>query len=518
MRIRMTLALVAALGLVSTSCTDSPAVEGSPSAETSVAPVTAGDTAVTTPSADVPTAVAALSYILVDTGQTTCYDERGAAISCPGEGEGLFGQDGNYSGSEMSYLDNGNGTVTDLATGLMWQQDPGEKMTYAGAVAALERFDLAGYDDWRLPTIKELYSLIDFDGTDPSNCQTAESCDATPFINTYYFDFEYGDTGAGERVIDSQYLSSTRYVSTTMGGDETAFGVNFADGRIKGYGLTDPLGGEKTFFVLFVRGNPDYGVNDFTDNGDGTVSDLATGLMWQQGDGVTDMEWAESLEYCEVLDLGGYDDWRLPDAKELQSIVDYTRSPATTGSAAIDPVFAASTIVDEGGGTNHGFYWTSTTHATRQSGTAAVYVAFGEALGWMQNPQSGEYVLLDVHGAGAQRSDPKSGDADDYPYGHGPQGDVVRVENLARCVRDGSVEITTGGMAANASTGADADSGSVPDGPLAGAAAALGVSEEALVQALGDPNAGPPDLEEASALLGVTEARLREVLPPPPGN
>jgi len=43
---------------------------------------------------------------------------------------------------------------------------------------------------------------------------------------------------------------------------------------------------------------------------------------------------------------------------------------------------------------------------------------------------------LDVHGAGAQRSDPKLGDPNDYPYGHGPQGDDVRIYNYVRAVRD----------------------------------------------------------------------------------
>jgi hypothetical protein len=42
---------------------------------------------------------------------------------------------------------------------------------------------------------------------------------------------------------------------------------------------------------------------------------------------------------------------------------------------------------------------------------------------------------MDVHGAGAQRSDPKTGDASDYPQGHGPQGDVIRINNYVRCVR-----------------------------------------------------------------------------------
>jgi hypothetical protein len=287
-----------------------------------------------------------------------------------------------------------------------------------------------------LPSIKELYSLIEFTGTDPSACQTLAGCDAVPFIDTGYFTFSYGDTSAGERVIDSQYLSSTVYVSTTMGGNPTVFGVNFADGRIKGYPISDPQGVEKTYFVLHVRGNPEYGLNDFVDNGDGTVSDRATGLMWQQGDDGAGADWADSLAYCEALTLAGYDDWRLPDVKQLQTIVDYTRSPATTDSPAIDPVFSTSAIVDEGGGLDWPYFWSSTTHASvmQPPGTNAAYVAFGRALGWMQDSQ-GQYVLMDVHGAGAQRSDPKAGDASAFPHGHGPQGDVIRIDNYARCVR-----------------------------------------------------------------------------------
>jgi hypothetical protein len=66
----------------------------------------------------------------------------------------------------------------------------------------------------------------------------------------------------------------------------------------------------------------------------------------------------------------------------------------------------------------------------------AVYVAFGEALGFMEMPpNSGNRNLLDVHGAGAQRSDPKVGSPGDWPQGHGPQGDVIRIYNFVRLVR-----------------------------------------------------------------------------------
>jgi hypothetical protein len=383
----------------------------------------------------IPGEVLFVSSSIVDTDQSTCFDDSGE-ITCPSAGEAFHGQDALYVGAEPLYSDNGDGTVTDEHTGLMWQQDPGGKMGFDDAVAGAASFDLAGHDDWRLPTITELYSLILFSGLDVSGCPDEDSCELVPFIDETVFDFEYGDTGAGERLIDSQMASSTEYVSTTMDGDHTMFGVNFADGRIKGYGTSDPMSGEdKTFFVHHVRGISDYGSNEFVDNGDGTVTDAVAGTMWMQSDSGSGMNWEVALAWCEESEHAGYDDWRLPDAKELQSLVDYSRSPATTDSAAIDPAFEVSTITDEGGGTNYPFFWSSTTHATTMGGESAAYVAFGEALGWMQGPD-GSYTLMDVHGAGAQRSDPKTGDASDYPYGHGPQGDVIRIDNHVRCVRD----------------------------------------------------------------------------------
>jgi hypothetical protein len=262
-----------------------------------------------------------------------------------------------------------------------------------------------------------------FTGTEPSP-EATSTIDCIPFINTTYFSFGYGDLSAGERLIDAQYASSTLYVSTTIGGDETMFGVNFADGRIKGY----PASTQKNYYVLYVRGNTDYGTNQFVDNSDGTITDTATGLMWMKYDNGDGVSWEDALAYAEGLEYAGFTDWRLPNAKELQSMVDYTRSPATTNSAAIDPLFSCTQITNEAGEADYPFFWTSTSHCS----SAAAYICFGKALGFM----NGSWI--DVHGAGAQRSDPKSGDPADYPYGRGPQGDAIRIYNHVRLVRDAS--------------------------------------------------------------------------------
>ncbi len=235
-------------------------------------------------------------YTIVDTGQVKTFNNT-VSISFPSEGDTFYGQDAQYTRYEPNYQDNGDGTITDLNTGLMWQKSTGDKMTWDEAKSGEDSFDLAGYDDWRLPTIKELYSLILFSGLDPM-VEGSSTDDLIPFIDTDYFDFEYGDV-YGDRLIDSQYWSDTKYVSTTMNNNETAFGVNFADGRIKGY-PTESLGrgskqSQKTSFVKYVRGNTDYGINDFTDNNDDTISDNATGLMWMKTDSGYSMNWEDAL-------------------------------------------------------------------------------------------------------------------------------------------------------------------------------------------------------------------------------
>ncbi len=80
----------------------------------------------------------------------------------------------------------------------------------------------------------------------------------------------------------------------------------------------------------------------YTDNGDGTVTDTSTGLMWQQAGSSNSMTWEQALAYCEGLNLGGYTDWRLPTIKELYSLVDYTRyDPAINSVYFPRPALAA---------------------------------------------------------------------------------------------------------------------------------------------------------------------------------
>ncbi len=358
-----------------------------------------------------------LPYTIVDTGQQVCYGDGLAVIACPRPGEAYYGQDAQYRGNQPAYSDNGDGTVTDLNTGLVWQKRSADGLyTWQQAAEYADRLVLGGHDDWRFPTIKELYSLVLFSGNLRSR---------TPYIDTHYFDFEYPDTSTGRRLIDAQYWSATRYVGRTMRGDISAFGFNFADGRIKAYPTGIGGGPTKAACLRCVRGPRGYGLNDFHDNGDGTITDRATGLMWTKADSGVPLDWRRALEYAESLECAGYTDWRVPNAKELQSIVDYTRAPDATDpakrTAAIDPVFDLTET--------ESWFWTSTTH---NDNGFAIYICFGRATSaWRWRGRQ-----INAHGAGAQRSDPKSGNPLDYANGLGPQGDEIRIYNYVRCVRD----------------------------------------------------------------------------------
>lgn len=100
-------------------------------------------------------------FILPDTGQTLCYNDTNV-ITCPSKGQNYYGQDGNYQGSQPSYTDNGDGTITDNLTGLMWQSIYNDNdYTWDEASSYCSSIRDAGYTDWRVPSRKELLTIVD---------------------------------------------------------------------------------------------------------------------------------------------------------------------------------------------------------------------------------------------------------------------------------------------------------------------------------------------------------------------
>lgn len=361
-----------------------------------------------------------VSYPLVDTSQSACYDNSGF-IECPIAGGAFFGQDAQYAGTSPSFIDNGDDTVRDNVTGLVWQKTPAKaRMSWSEAQSFCAALELAGRDDWRAPNLKELFGLSDFS-------------QGWPYLDTKFFVL----SGGGK---DQQFWTSNFYeVGTTHDGARSAFGVNHSTGHIKAYPAETPdaipkdnppppppprdddpntarPGGTPPEFGKLVRcvAGDELGQNAFVDNGDGTVSDRATTLMWSQSDAGEDMDWEDALAYAMAMnaaDYLGYDDWRLPNIKELQSIVDYSGS-----FPAVDASYFKWAEVDR-------YFWSSTSayfNASQPDYAYAWYVAFGFAPG-----PDGE----DVHGAGAVRFIGKS---EDSPAAEGD----YRPLNSVRLVRD----------------------------------------------------------------------------------
>jgi hypothetical protein len=337
-------------------------------------------------------------YPIVGTSQTGCWDAAGASIAAPALDAAFYGQDAQFPHTTPVYSKSSDGlTVKDEVTGLTWQQSHDYGIYYWAAtqtvVDNLNKQKYGGYNDWRLPTIKELYSLWN-------------ASSGWPYIDTQYFTINYSTQ---EDLSHAIFWSSTKYagvmgnISGDTPGAELAFGVNFGTGHIKAYTISS---GPK-HLVRCVRGSLAYGVNLLLNNGDGTISDLATGLMWQQTDNGSGMDWEHALAYAQAQNKAnylGHHDWRLPNAKELQSLVDYTRSPGATNSAnvgpAINTLFTCTSITNDGGKADYPYYWTSTSAIPKANGAFvyAWYVAFGRA-----EDGKGE----DLHGAGAVRFDAK---------------------------------------------------------------------------------------------------------------
>ena len=399
------------------------------------------------------------------------------AMTCPAKSAAFYGQDAQYSGNQFSYTDNGNGTVTDNITGLMWQQTPNSanlSWQQAGAHLRLARI-LAGQSDWRTPSLKELFSISDFS-------------QGWPYLNTTYFHLAGADVSKAE-----QYWSSNDYAGSTVEGrTEAAFGVNHGTGHIKAYpaAVTGPMGKH----VRCVRGDS-YGVNQLVNNSNGTITDQATGLMWSQTDSGAGLDWEHALAYAQTQNAAnylGHNDWRLPNVKELQSLVDYTRAPGATNAAnegaAIDPMFQTTGITNEAGVADYPYYWTSTS-ALFQAGKPyyyAWYVAFGRAV-------NGEG--LDFHGAGAVRFDTKE---EGGPAGEGGE----RYYNYVRLVRGGNVTETPDGNPIASETRKTVSNTSVQPAEQSGSGGRQGSPGGQP----GGPGGQPmPDLAAAATKLGVTE-------------
>lgn len=290
------------------------------------------------------------SYVLPDSDQTSGYT-------------GTFGEDNDYNAAfnTLSYTDNGDGTITDENTCLMWEQKTNDNSihdrdnTYSWAnaqsvfIAGLNAANFANYNDWRLPTVTELMSILNYENRNPAIAGT--------FVNTR----------------SSNYWTSTTNAASTG----QAWCVNFNYG-----GHTRNNGKGNSNYVRAVRGPALTWGQQFQDNANGTVTDLVTGLIWQKSTSPTQRTWTGAMNYCESLTLASQADWRLPNIKEVQSLVDHAGSNPAINLTAFP-------------GTRYGssdHYWSSTTNDNDDDNAWTVYFRYGEVRDYDKSDNDEGYV------------------------------------------------------------------------------------------------------------------------------
>ncbi|KJU85855.1 protein containing DUF1566 [Candidatus Magnetobacterium bavaricum] len=285
------------------------------------------------------------------------------------------------------FTDNGDQTITDTLTALVWSKDAGTpstgsctggKKTWQQAldyVACLNATNYFGHNDWRLPNVNELESLIDggrYDLSLPSGHL---------FVNVrsevYYWSstIRAADTSTAWVVfmydggVSSDDRSTNGYVWPVRSGPSGAFGnaAIWQTGQTTSYAVGDD--GASRAGVSWP--NP-----RFTDNGNQTVTDNLTGLLWSRDAGTSTWgnctggikTWQGALDYMTCLNTAGYlgyNDWRLPNRKELMSLISRQMysPPLPSGHLFINPW-------------SHE-YWSSTTQASDTSNAWIIHMDEG---------------------------------------------------------------------------------------------------------------------------------------------
>jgi len=233
-------------------------------------------------------------------------------------------------------------TVTDTITGLVWQREGlgarpgctgGTTCTWDEAQSYCSGLSLGGATDWRLPSVKELRSIVDF-------TQAPVALDPIAFPHT-----------------------STSYIFWTA--NPSAESVNNAWGVLLGNGSYSQFRRIDSYSVRCVRAPRCAPAARYVVLEDGLVRDEITQRVWQRdgagsrtgctGTVERTCTWAEARSYCETLVLGGFDDFRLPTAKEMDSLVDFAVPPmGPTIDGAAFPNTPTDPTTDK--------FWSSTTY------------------------------------------------------------------------------------------------------------------------------------------------------------
>ena len=256
------------------------------------------------------------------TGQTQCYGNANSP-ACPAEGEEYYGQDAQYVSiagcKPRSYTTktiSGNKIVFDNNTGLQWQQTLStETMDWSSAISYCENLTYAGYTDWHLATPNDMLTMRNDENIFVASPFTNGSAN-----NNYWLNKENPDN------------------------TDNAISGNF-------YGIDGNSAKTNEYYTICVRGQEPLKGSFETDTvgNDEIVIDSSTGFVWKKTP-VAELTWFQALAYCENLEYGGYDDWRLPNKNELVSLLDYDneQTPFTDFPANVNGEFWTTSSIDSG--------------------------------------------------------------------------------------------------------------------------------------------------------------------------
>lgn len=304
------------------------------------------------------------SNLPLKTNQKTCYTAAGATVDCAGTG-----QDGQYqAGAVRSLTDNGDGTISDNSTGLMWEKctqglsgtncetGTATAMNFNLATSTCAAATTGGYTDWRVPNINELGTIADFSVSNPT-------IDATYFPATVADDYFSSTIGIYYRraalldfytgIVNVEPVTNTNYTRCARIQASPASSAPSQPLKTGAVSCYDSSAREVPCAGTGQDGETQAGADrSYTSNGDGTVTDNTTGLMWQKcpinysGTFCDDLavgavsngeyNYNNATSSCENSTIGGHSDWRLPNVNEFKTLFDYSKAGLEARVGAID--------------------------------------------------------------------------------------------------------------------------------------------------------------------------------------
>lgn len=299
-------------------------------------------------------------------------DAENYVIAVRGGKDPRFGEPDN-----SRFTDNGDGTVTDAATGLMWQKDTNKRMGPAAAEEFIAKMDLAGYHDWRLPNIKELNTILNLDENKkdwffdafpiPENeamlhysaCDLFERHYAWVTNFTYGYDGYYGGRTAPLLSRAVRYADAPKTESAP-----TTFIITHT-GQTRAFDLKGREVDKDRIWGLDAQRI--WTENSFESiEGGKAVKDNNTGLVWDNDHDDLTLTWKDAKEYIAALNDSKYlgrNNWRLPGREEIRSIARYDDV-----QPAIDTSFFK---------TKNAYYWTSYTDKAFIENAWGMYFGYG---------------------------------------------------------------------------------------------------------------------------------------------